>query len=129
GRVLTSYRLFFRVDAGAFHCGDGTATGFVVRGVDGGEAFLAESGDRLVRLLLGVFSGPTGGVVFLGDCDAFFFEHLVRACFEQGGVRVGRVTVDLDDRALRLAHFLQFFDQRFGLLFADLFVVEGNVGS
>src|ERR1700744_2814415 len=129
GRVLTGDRLFFRVDARAFHCRDGTAAGFVVRGIDGGEAFLAESGDRLVRLLLGVFSRPAGGVVFLGDLDTVFFEHFVRTALEERGVRIGRVTVDLDDRALRLADFLQLFDQFFGLLFTDPFVVERDVGT
>ena len=40
GRVLTGDRPFFRIDAGAFHCRDGAAAGFVVGRVDGGEAFL-----------------------------------------------------------------------------------------
>src|ERR1700744_1482944 len=60
GRGLTGYRLFFPGGGGAFHCRDGPAAGFVVGGVDGREPVLAEGGDRLVGLLLGVFGRPAG---------------------------------------------------------------------
>src|SRR6476646_899096 len=128
GRVLTGDRLFFGVDAGAFQRCDRAAAGVVVSGVDPGEAVIAERGDRLLRLALGVFGGPARGVVLLRDLDARGVEPLVRSLFEQGGVGVGGVAVDHDHGAAGAAVFFQFFRQRFGLQFADFFVVEGDVG-
>src|SRR4029078_5330681 len=128
-RVLTGDGPFFGVDAGAFHRRDRAAAGVVVGGVDAPEPFLAERGDRLLRLALGVFGGPAGGVVFLGDLDPGFFEALARAFLEERRVRCARFAVDLDDRAAGFAVFFQFFRQRFGLQFTDPFVVEGDVGG
>ena len=55
-------------------------------------------------------------------------KPLLEPCLEERRVGVGRVAVDHDDRAAGAAVFFQFFRQRFGLQFADLFVVEGDVG-
>src|SRR6185295_20161807 len=54
GRVLTGDRAFFGVDPGAFERGDRAAAGVVVGGVDAPEAVVAERGDRLLGLTLGV---------------------------------------------------------------------------
>src|SRR3954452_9439355 len=126
GRVLAGDGAFFGFDAGAFERRDRAASGVVVGGVDAPEAVVAEGGDRLLRLTLGVFRGPAGGVVFLGDLDAGFFEALVGAGLEEGRVRIGGIAVDLDDRPAGVAVFFQFLRQRFGLQFAHSFVVEGD---
>ncbi len=128
GRVLTGDRTFFGVDSGTFERGDRAAAGVVVGRVDAPEAVITEGGDRLLGLALGVFRRPARGVVFLGDSDPGSFERFVRAGLEERGVGVGRVAVDLDDRSAGVAVFFQFFRQRFGLQFADPFVVEGDVG-
>src|SRR5215218_759220 len=64
GRVLAGDRHFFGVDPGAFQRRNRAAAGVVVGRVDAGEPGLAERGDRLLRLTLGIFGGPAGGVVF-----------------------------------------------------------------
>src|SRR5436305_847502 len=128
-RVLAGDRPFCGVDAGAFHRRDRAAAGIVVGGVDAPEPIVAKRGDRLLRLALGVFGGPAGRVIRLGDVDPGFFEPLFRAFLEEGGIRVGRVAVDHDDRPFGFAVFFQFFRQGFGLQFADPFIVEGNVGG
>ena len=75
------------------------------------------------------FSADQPGVSYsLATVDPGGFEPFVGACLEEGGVGVGRVAVDHDDRAAGAAVFFQFFRQRFGLQFADFFVVEGDVG-
>src|SRR3954452_17500933 len=58
GRVLTGDGHFFWVETGAFEGRDRAAAGVVVGRVDTGEPSLAEGGDRLLRLALGVFRGP-----------------------------------------------------------------------
>ncbi len=127
GGVLAGARPFFRVDAGRFHRGDRAGGRFVVGSVDAFEPVFAECGDRLLHLVLGVRRRPFGRVVFLGDFDPGGFEPFVRAFLEERGVAVGGVAVDLHDRALGATVFFQFFRQRFGLQFADLDVVEGDV--
>src|SRR3954451_5072730 len=129
GRVLTGDGAFFRVDPSPFQRRDRAAAGVVVGGVDAPEAVVAERGDRLLRLALGVFRGPTRGVVFLGDFDPGGFEAFGRARLEERCVRIGRIAVDLDHRTAGVPVFFQFFRQRFSLQFADPFVVEGDVGG
>src|SRR4029077_2213239 len=124
GRVLSGDGLFGRVDSGSLHRRDRATAGVVVGRVDAGEPVVAEGGDRLLRLALGVFGGPAGRVVFLGDFDPGGFEAVVGAFLEEAGVGVGRVAVDHDDRAAGAAVFFQLLRQRFGLQFADFDVVE-----
>src|SRR5215211_3627041 len=64
-RVLPGGRAGLRVDAVALHCGDGTAAGSVIGGVDAHEAVLADGRDRLLHLLLGLVGAPVGRVVLL----------------------------------------------------------------
>jgi hypothetical protein len=66
-RVLPGGRDVGRVEAGGLHGGDGPARGAVVRGVDARDVVLAEGGDGLVHLVLGLGGRPVRRVVLLAD--------------------------------------------------------------
>src|SRR5215212_5592778 len=114
------------LDAGTLHGRDGAAGGAVVGGVHADEAGLAEPGDRLLHLVLGLVRAPVGGVVLLADLEAAAVEDAVRPLLEQLGVVVGRGAVDHHHRAA-LAVLLERVHQGLGLQLADLDVVEGDV--
>src|SRR5215213_1446055 len=124
--VLPGRRPRLRVDAGRLHGRDRGAAGAVVGGIDAHEAVLADRGDRLLHLLLGLVRAPVGRVVLLRDLVAASVDHAVRALLEQLRVVVGGGAVDHDDGALG-AILLELADQGVTLELADLLVVERDV--
>src|SRR5207248_968512 len=87
--VLSGRRDLRRVDARALHGCDRDACRPVIRGVDADEAVLAESGNRLLHLGLGLRGGPARRVELLGDLVARFVDDRVRALSDRGlGMRL-----------------------------------------
>src|SRR4051812_19849747 len=68
--VLAGDRPRGRLHAVALHRRDRAARGAVVGGVDAHEAALADGGDRLLHLGLGLVRAPVRRVVLLGDLEA-----------------------------------------------------------
>jgi hypothetical protein len=99
----------------------------VVRRVEPDDLALAERGDGLLSLGLGLVRRPVRGVVLLADRH-LAVEHGVCALLELAGVRIGRSAVDHDDRtALRVAALLELIEERRALQLADSHVVERDV--
>ena len=127
-RVLAGGRDRLRLDAGADHRGDAALGHVVVGSVDRVEAVVAERRDRLLSLVLRVAAEPVRACRTAWRSSRRPCANWASApCLNSLAFVVGRIAVDHDDRAGRVAGGLERSVERRRLEHADAGVVERDV--